>query len=220
MEASRLSAPSEAGGTAPAERTAEIYVLRQLGLPPASNIVPIRPGALDGLGSRDPPHSLPGENVELTRSERDAFREIARALIGRTPAARDESPAERAELGSVGPAKPLGGPTASAPQQRASPTRRLGATPAPFSTVFRSGSSSPATRSRCTPTGRFSISSAIAISRNSRRRTGSPRCSATAIRNGWRPTIRARSRSSGRTASSSPSMAARRRSAGKARRRR
>jgi PAS domain S-box-containing protein len=104
------TAPSEAGGTAPAERTAEIYVLRQLGLSPTSNIVPIRPGALDALGSRDPPHSLPGENVELTRSERDAFREIARALIGRTPAARDESPAERAELGSVGPAKPLGGP--------------------------------------------------------------------------------------------------------------
>ena len=90
-----------------AERTAEIYVLRQLALPPASNIVPIRPGALEGLTSREPPQSFPAENVELTRSERDAFREIARALIGRVPTGRDENPGEHTELGIAGPPEPL-----------------------------------------------------------------------------------------------------------------
>ena len=34
--------------------------------------------------------------MELSRSERDAFREIARALVGRAPASRDESSDERA----------------------------------------------------------------------------------------------------------------------------
>ena len=62
---------------APAERTAEIYVLRQLGSTMASKIVPIRP-----------------ESVELSRSERDAFREIARALVGRPPSSRDERTGE------------------------------------------------------------------------------------------------------------------------------
>ena len=67
------------------ERTAEIYVLRQGG-----KVVPIRPGALDG----SPPHAIRsagGEGVELSRSERDAFREIARALVGRTPPSRAEA---------------------------------------------------------------------------------------------------------------------------------
>jgi PAS domain S-box-containing protein len=91
------------------ERTAEIYVLRQPALPPASNIVPIRPGALDGLSSREPSHGSPAESVELTRSERDAFREIARALVGRTPASRDENPGGRTELGIVASAEaPVG----------------------------------------------------------------------------------------------------------------
>ena len=178
-EASRLTEPPDAGETeglepAPAERTAEIYVLRQLALPPASNIVPIRPGALDGLSSREPLHGLPTESVELTRSERDAFREIARALIGRPPAARGESAGERAELGIAGPADAPEVGRASTPRQGAPATRRFGATPAPFSTVCRSAFWSPATRARSTSTGRCSISSAIAISRNSRRRTGSP----------------------------------------------
>jgi PAS domain S-box-containing protein len=94
--------------TSPAERTAEIYVLRQPAVPPASNIVPIRPGALDAVGSREPQHGFPAESVELTRSEREAFREIARALVGRTPAAGDESPGERTELAIVAPAEPAG----------------------------------------------------------------------------------------------------------------
>jgi PAS domain S-box-containing protein len=104
-----LSEPdvAEAG---PAERTAEIYVLRQPPLPAASNIVPIRPGALDGPSPRDQPHDSPAGSVELSRSERDAFREIARALVGRQPASRDESSGERAEPGIAGPAQPPAGP--------------------------------------------------------------------------------------------------------------
>jgi len=70
------TAPSGAP-LAPAERTAEIYVLRHSGSATASKIVPIRP-----------------ESVELSRSERDAFREIARALVGRPPSSRDDRTGE------------------------------------------------------------------------------------------------------------------------------
>jgi PAS domain S-box-containing protein len=90
----------------PAERTAAIYVLRPPALPPASNIVPIRPGALDALAPREPAYGFPTESVELTRSERDAFREIARALVGRTSASRDESQGERTEFAIVAPGEP------------------------------------------------------------------------------------------------------------------
>ena len=204
-----------------AERTAEIYVLRQPALPPASNIVPIRPGALDGLNSREPLHGFPAESVELTRSERDAFREIARALVGRTPAGRDERLGRPDGIGDRC-ARPSRRQVArmSAPRPAAPTTRRFGATPAPYSTACRSAFSSSATRAPSTPTKRFSISSAIAISRNSCRRTGSRRCSATAIRKGWRSRMRARSRSSGPMARSCSSTGALRRSGGTARRRR
>jgi PAS domain S-box-containing protein len=77
------------------ERTAAIYVLRHPAPAISSNIVPIRPGALDAL-ARESAQSFPAESVELSRSERDAFREIARALVGRAPAARDDSAEERA----------------------------------------------------------------------------------------------------------------------------
>jgi PAS domain S-box-containing protein len=83
-----------AGSEPPPERSAEIYVLRHPAAPFLSNIVPIRPGALDAL-AREAPQSLPAESVELSRSERDAFREIARALVGRAPAARDDRSDER-----------------------------------------------------------------------------------------------------------------------------
>ncbi|HEY5203730.1 MAG TPA: ATP-binding protein, partial [Roseiarcus sp.] len=79
----------------PPERTAAIYVLRHPSAGASSNIVPIRPGALDALARETAP-SFPAESVELSRSERDAFREIARALVGRTPASRDDSSDERA----------------------------------------------------------------------------------------------------------------------------
>ena len=74
------------------ERTAAIYVLRHPAPAISSNIVPIRPGALDSL-ARESAQTLPAESVELSRSERDAFREIARALVGRAPASRDEASA-------------------------------------------------------------------------------------------------------------------------------
>ena len=79
----------------PPERTAAIYVLRHPAPAASSNIVPIRPGALDALARETAP-SFPAESVELSRSERDAFREIARALVGRAPASRDDSSDERA----------------------------------------------------------------------------------------------------------------------------
>ncbi len=86
------SAASEPQPSLP-ERTAAIYVLRHPA-PISSNIVPIRPGALDALARETAP-SFPAESVELSRSERDAFREIARALVGRAPASRDEPTDER-----------------------------------------------------------------------------------------------------------------------------
>ena len=72
------------------ERTAEIYFLRQSGASP-SKVVPIRPGA-DGLTAREPPAAP--ESVELTWSERDAFREIARALVGGPQALRQDGEPE------------------------------------------------------------------------------------------------------------------------------
>ena len=86
-------APQSEAEAAP-ERTAAIYVLRHPALPASSNIVPIRPGALEAL-AREPALTSPAESVELSRSERDAFREIARALVGRAPVSRDEHPEER-----------------------------------------------------------------------------------------------------------------------------
>jgi PAS domain S-box-containing protein len=74
------------------ERTAEIYVLRQTHAP-TSKIVPIRPGALDAL-ALEPGHGSGGESVELSKSERDAFREIARALVGRSPGPRRDEESE------------------------------------------------------------------------------------------------------------------------------
>jgi PAS domain S-box-containing protein len=86
---------ASAAQPAPPERTAEIYVLRHPAPTVLSNIVPIRPGALDALARETAP-SFPAESVELSHSERDAFREIARALVGRAPASRDDRSDERA----------------------------------------------------------------------------------------------------------------------------
>ena len=93
IETGPPSAPSEV--QPPPERTAEIYVLRHSAPMPSSNIVPIRPGALEAV-ARETALSLPAESVELSRSERDAFREIARALVGRAPASREDRSDERA----------------------------------------------------------------------------------------------------------------------------
>ena len=88
----------------PPERSAEIYVLRHPSAPFSSNIVPIRPGALDAL-ARESAQSFPAESVELSHSERDAFREIARALVGRAQASRDE---HGDRTGGRGPLRELG----------------------------------------------------------------------------------------------------------------
>jgi PAS domain S-box-containing protein len=95
-EQPNLTERSTAGepASSPPERTAAIYVLRHPAPAISSNIVPIRPGALDALARETAP-SFPAESVELSRSERDAFREIARALVGRAPASRDEPSDER-----------------------------------------------------------------------------------------------------------------------------
>ena len=65
----------------PPRSRGEIVVLRPP-QPPSGNVVPIRPGALGVLTSTfeddDPAHA--GDSVELSTRERDAFREIARAL--------------------------------------------------------------------------------------------------------------------------------------------
>ena len=171
----------------PPERTAAIYVLRHPAAAVSSNIVPIRPGALDALARETAP-SFPAESVELSRSERDAFREIARALVGRAPASREDRSDERAgadnrrELGIDTSAEQ---PTdrKAMPRRCAAPTTtRFGATPARFWTVFRLAPWSPATGRRSTPTGRCSSSLDIVISQSFRRRMPSPGCSATAIR--------------------------------------
>ncbi len=84
-ESAKAETP-HAGG--PQERTAEIYFLRQAAAAP-SRVFPIRPGAADALALREPTHGG-GDSVELSRSERDALREIARALVGRPPALRQD----------------------------------------------------------------------------------------------------------------------------------
>ncbi len=72
---------------APQERTAAIYLLRRAAAP--SKVIPIRPATVEALASRESAQGG-GDSVELSRSERDAFREIARALVGRPQALRHD----------------------------------------------------------------------------------------------------------------------------------
>jgi PAS domain S-box-containing protein len=107
----RAEPPVEAPGrpAAPIERSAGIVVLRTPA--PPANVVPIRPGAMSPLTSApEPPTRGPQEspaagaqdNVELSSHERDAFREIARALGARLPGSRigdgDEAPRDLIDL--------------------------------------------------------------------------------------------------------------------------
>jgi PAS domain S-box-containing protein len=73
----------------PAERSAEIVLLRPAA-PAAANVVPIRPGAMPLLPTADEPRRGGDDNVELSSHERDAFREIARALGARLPGHGDD----------------------------------------------------------------------------------------------------------------------------------
>ncbi|HKN29816.1 MAG TPA: ATP-binding protein [Roseiarcus sp.] len=91
---------AQSGG--PHERTAAIYFLRQGAAP--SKIIPLRPGAVDALASRDPAQAG-GDGIELSRSERDAFREIARALVGRPQALRQDGEIEPAAPAAEADAK-------------------------------------------------------------------------------------------------------------------
>jgi PAS domain S-box-containing protein len=99
--------------TAP-ERRVEIAPLRGSGqaYPGSPNVVPIRPGALpaflapdDGAERREDS----GDSVELTTHERDAFREIARALGAKIRDQREgrKEPAADNSDGADSPAKDL-----------------------------------------------------------------------------------------------------------------
>jgi PAS domain S-box-containing protein len=137
---------AEETGIAPAtpskvgrEGGAEIFVLRPTASMPTGglNVVPLRPAA---PSASTPPPSAPeapgrgeGDIVELSSQERDAFREIARALGARLRAPRtDEGAAESEDplvepIASVqdaaeiapGPAEPIGGgsPASSHPAE-------------------------------------------------------------------------------------------------------
>jgi len=76
--------------TPPAERSAEIVVLRPAAPLAAANVVPIRPGATPPLPPAAEARRGDDDNVELSSHERDAFREIARALGARLPSHGDD----------------------------------------------------------------------------------------------------------------------------------
>jgi PAS domain S-box-containing protein len=113
----------------PADRRAEIYVLRHQSPAALSKIVPIRPGALDALPMREPPQGSPVEGVELSRSERDAFREIARALVGRPPAAQDERAREIEAVNPVATARGMLDLAFGAPDEAPAAAQAVGAAP-------------------------------------------------------------------------------------------
>ena len=106
------------------ERSAEIVALRAPGQPYAGgpNVVPIRPGALRHflLPDEGARRGADDESVELTTHERDAFREIARALGAKIRDHRDsragptsstpDDPASRHE-GEIRDVIDLGAPT-------------------------------------------------------------------------------------------------------------
>ena len=119
------SAPAVASpGPSGESHGAEIVVLRQASTLSSAQakVVPIRPGALDAPSDSVP--APPGQAVELSKSERDAFREIAHALIGRAPASRDDGPSEANSADSRhavhGPLDPSS-PAAVAPTPQARP---------------------------------------------------------------------------------------------------
>jgi PAS domain S-box-containing protein len=91
-----VAPPPPVRPTPPAERSAEIVVLRPAAPPAAANVVPIRPGAMPPpLPVADEPRRSGEDNVELSSHERDAFREIARALGARVPSRGEDDTAPR-----------------------------------------------------------------------------------------------------------------------------
>jgi PAS domain S-box-containing protein len=104
----RSAEPAKLASPLPPDQGAEIVVLRQLGAGQAGgpNVVPIRPGALSAL-SLPPEDSRrfgeDRESVNLTTNERDAFREIARALGARLPEDHEDKPARAAGAAPLDP---------------------------------------------------------------------------------------------------------------------
>ena len=94
----------------PTERSAEIVVLR----PPApANVVPLRPAPPSP--APEPARRGGDDNVELSSHERDAFREIARALGARLPSRAEEGgPRDLIDLGPPPDAASRGGAGANA----------------------------------------------------------------------------------------------------------
>ena len=78
---------------------AEIVHLRASAAP-SPNVIPIRPGAFNALIGSEESDGGRGDVVELSTQERDAFREIARALGVRlrAPRSSDEPPEDREPL--------------------------------------------------------------------------------------------------------------------------
>ena len=100
--------------TPPAERSAEIVVLRPVAPPAAANVVPIRPGAIPPPPPVIDESRRGGEdNIELSSHERDAFREIARALGARLPSRSEDGSAPRDLIDLAPP--PATAPTTVAP---------------------------------------------------------------------------------------------------------
>ena len=104
----RSAEGSETAAQAAPERGAEIAPARAPEWPHAGgpNVVPIRPGTLRAVPSPEagPRRPEDGESIELTTNERDAFREIARALGAKVGDHRDH-PVESA---SSEPQEPAG----------------------------------------------------------------------------------------------------------------
>ena len=131
-QTSRLSpkrSPTSGSAATSTERSAEIYLFRHAGAAATpSKVIPIRPGALDALTPRESSPGSPGESVELSRSERDAFREIARALVGRAPGATDDS---AGEAGAIAAHDELDAPEAGSDAPLVSAAAPEGESPSP-----------------------------------------------------------------------------------------
>ena len=161
--------------TPPAERSAEIVVLRPAAPLAAANVVPIRPGATPPLPPAAEARRGDDDNVELSSHERDAFREIARALGARLPSHGDDgAPRDLLDL---------------APPPASSRRRSPQASPAPMrkrcSTCCRSARWCCAPASRSTSTARCLSLPATTICPSFAPPTASNACSAAVTRRPW-----------------------------------
>jgi PAS domain S-box-containing protein len=98
-------APRAPPTSEPAGQGAEIVQLRPaaLGVVGAQNVVPIRPDLRSYAPPEEPPRGDGEAAVELTPSERNAFREIARALGAKVRLDEPEAPVAAGEAASAKP---------------------------------------------------------------------------------------------------------------------